>query len=194
MTPRSRFRAADGVQHGGGLVQDDAPGLHGDDPGDGDALLLSAGEEVGGVLPELVHAHRLQGVVHPAADLLRGHPQILRGEGHVLLHHVGYDLVVRVLEHHAHGAADVQQLLLVGGVHTVHIHLAPGGEQDGVEVLGQGGLAAAVVAQNGHKGALFNIQLDAVQHDGGHPLGGDIGEAHVLRFDDCVVHNKPPFG
>ena len=42
-----------------------------------------------------------------------GNAQILRGEGHVLLHHVGNDLVIRVLEHHAHAAADLQQQGLV---------------------------------------------------------------------------------
>ena len=36
----------DGVQHGGGLVQHDALRLHGQHARDGDALLLSAGEQV----------------------------------------------------------------------------------------------------------------------------------------------------
>ena len=40
---------ADGVQHGGGLVQHDALRLHGDDAGDGDPLLLTAGEQMGRV-------------------------------------------------------------------------------------------------------------------------------------------------
>ena len=44
----------------GGLVQDDALGGHGDDAGNGDALLLAAGEHVGGVEEEVLHPHRLQ--------------------------------------------------------------------------------------------------------------------------------------
>ncbi len=116
----------DGVQHGGGLVQHDALRLHGDDAGNGDALLLAAGEQMGRVGDKLAHTHGGQGIVHPAADLLRGHAQVLRGKGHVLLHHVGDDLVVRVLEHHAHPAADLQKQFLVGGVHALHVHLAAG--------------------------------------------------------------------
>ena len=181
-------RPADGVQHGRRLVQDDAPGLHGDDPGDGDALLLAAGEEMGGVLPELIHPHGLQGVVHPAADLLRGDAQILRGEGHILLHHVGHDLVVRVLEHHAHRAAHVQQPGLVSGVHAIHVHFSAGGQQDGVHVLGQGGLSAAVVTQHGHKGPLLDVQVHAVQHHRGHALRRGVGKAQALCFDDRLIH------
>ena len=94
----------------------------------------------------LRHAHRPEGGVHPLPDLRRGNSQILRGEGHVLFHHAGHDLVVRVLEHHANLTADVQQQRLVGSVHAVHIHLAPAGQKNGVEVLGQSGFARAVVA------------------------------------------------
>ena len=60
-------------------------------------------------------------------------------------------------------------------------------------MLGQGGLAAAVVAQHCHEGALLNAQRDPVQHDGGHALSGDIGEADVLRMDDRIFHNKTTF-
>ena len=44
--------------------------------------------------------------------------------------------------------ADVQQFILVGGVDAVHVDFAAGGQQDGVQVLGQGGLAGAGGAQN----------------------------------------------
>ena len=182
------LRPADGVQHGGGLVQHNAAGRHSDDTGNGHPLFLSAGEQVGGVLPVLVHAHGLEGVVHPPADLRRGHPQILRGEGHVLLHHVGNDLVVRVLEYHAHGAADVQQFILVGGVDAVHVDFAAGGQQDGVQVLGQGGLAGAVVPQHSHEGALLDVQAYPVQHKGVDRPLLRIGEAEPLCLNDCMVH------
>ena len=148
-----------------------------------------------GVLPVFIHSHGLKGGVHPLADLRRRDPQIFGGKGHVLFHHIGYNLVVRVLEHHAYGAADVQQPGLVGGVHAAHPHLAPGGEQDGVHMLGQGGLAGAVVAQHGHEGARFDLQIHSVQHDGSQPLGDGIGEAQVVGFDDgahvrCLVSGR----
>ena len=146
-----------GVQHGGGFVHDHAAGLHGDDTRDGHPLFLSAGEEVRGVGGVVAHAHHGQGLVHPAANLRRGHAQVLRGKGHVLFHHVGHNLVVRVLENHAHRAAHGQQLVLLGGVQSVHPDFAPGGQEDGVQVLGQGGFARAVVAQNGHETAGLDV-------------------------------------
>ena len=60
----------DGVQHGGGLVQHDALRLHGDDAGDGDPLLLTAGQQMGRMGHKGGHIHGGQGIVHPAADLL----------------------------------------------------------------------------------------------------------------------------
>ncbi len=173
--------AARRVQHGRGLVQHDAGRLHGDDAGNGDALLLAAGEVVGRVEGELLHAHGLQGRRHPGLDFRRGHAQVLRAKGHVLLHHVGYDLVVRVLEHHAHPAADLQKRRLRQGVHAVYPDLSAPGEQHCVHMLGQGGLAGAVVAQNGCKAALPDGQVHPVQ--GGHgvlSLVGGIGKGQMF--------------
>jgi len=50
--------------------------------------------------PEALAMLEEQGGGNTALDLLRGYTKILRAEGYVLLHHVGNDLVVRVLEHH----------------------------------------------------------------------------------------------
>ena len=112
------------------------------------------------------HAHSLQGIVHPLADLRRGHAQVLRGEGHVLLHNVGNDLVIRVLEHHADTPPYLQQQRRVRRVHPLHPHLAAGGQQHCVHVLGQGGFAGAVVAQDGHKAPFFNLQVHLPQSGG----------------------------
>ena len=57
-------------------------------------------------------------------------------------------------------------------------------------MLGQGGLSAAIVAQNGHKGAFLNIQTDAAQHNGGHSFSGDVGEAHILGGNDGFAHSN----
>ena len=147
---------------------------------------------MGSVLPELIHPHRTQGVVHPLPDLGGGDPQVLRCEGYILLHHVGDDLVVRVLEHHAHRAPDVQQAVLIHSVDAIHIHFAAAGQEDGVHVLGEGGFAAAVVAQNSHKSALLDGQVHPVQHNGGDALGGGVGEAESFRADDRVFQSKHP--
>ena len=51
-------------------VQYDALRLHGDDAGDGDPLLLAAGQQMGRMGHKGGHIHGGQGVIHPAADLL----------------------------------------------------------------------------------------------------------------------------
>ena len=176
-----------GVQHGGGLVQHHALRRHGDHAGDGHPLLLSAGEQMGRVAGKFRHTHRRQRVVHTAADLLGGDPQILRGEGHVLLHHIGHDLVIGVLEHHAHTAADLQQQGLLLGVHAVHIHRAAAGQQHRVHLLGQRGFPAAVMAQHHHEAALFHGQRHILQRRGGGALSllRRVGEGQVFGLQHC---------
>ena len=118
---------------------------------------------VGCPLPELVDARHLHGVVHPAAHLLGRNAQVLQRESHVFFHHCGNDLVVRVLEHHAHGLADVVNFALVGGVHPLHQHSACLRQEDGVELFGQGGFAAAVGTQHGDELAPLDAGRDPVQ-------------------------------
>ena len=54
-----------------------------DNPGNRNPLLLPTGQFVGGMLPVLVHPHRLQAFFHPFPYFLRGHAHILRSEPHV---------------------------------------------------------------------------------------------------------------
>ena len=98
-----------------------------------------------------------------------------------------HNLVVRVLKHHAHPAANLQQEALVGGVHAVHIYLPAPRQEDGVHVLGERGLAAAVVAQDDHKAALPDGHADAVQGvDRRLALLGGIGEGEILCSYDIA--------
>ena len=109
--PFSRFRrlhraqhllAANGVQHGGGLVQNKAIRLHGKHACNGHALLLAARKLVRRLVFIGVDACKLHGLVHPAAHLVRLYPQVFCGKGYILFHHGGHNLVIRVLEHHTH--------------------------------------------------------------------------------------------
>ena len=144
---------------------------------------------MGGVAGKVAHPNGLKGRVHPAADLVGSHAQVFRGEGYVLLHNACHDLVVRVLEHHAHLAADVQQARLVGGVDAADRHRALGGQEDSVEMLGKGGLARAVVAQDGHEGAFLNGEVQVVQHGGGYPLLRCVAEGEVPHLYDGARHS-----
>ena len=146
---------------------------------------------MGGMLPKFIHTHRLQRVVHAPADLGGGDAEVFGGESHVLLHHVGDDLVIRVLKDHAHRAADIQQQIVVGGIHAADKYLAAGRQQNGVHMLGQCGLAGAVMPQHGDKGPLLDLQIHAVQHHGRDAFGSGVGEAEVLCLND-TAHKKTP--
>ena len=91
------------VQPGGGLVQHQHPGLHGDHPGDGHPALLPAGQVEGGFLqhPRL-QPHKPGGLAHPAVHLVLIQPHVLGAEGDVLVHRLLKELVLRVLEHQPH--------------------------------------------------------------------------------------------
>ena len=71
------------------------------------------------MLSIFVHLHLFEGFVHPAANFRWLHAEILQGEGHVLFYNSGDDLVVRILEHHAHVLPDFKELLFVGSVDAV---------------------------------------------------------------------------
>ena len=71
------------------------------------------------------------------------------------------------MEHHAHGLADVIELVIIGGVHALDVHLALLRQEDGVEVLGKGGFAAAICAQHGHELAPLDLHGDAVERVAG---------------------------
>ena len=141
---------------------------------------------MGRVGHKLAHPHHRQGIVHPFADLFAGDAQILRGEGHILLHHVGYDLVIRVLEHHTHLLADGENQVFIQRVHPRNIHIAAGGQHHGVEGLGQGGLSGSIMAQHHGEAALFNGKIHPPQSRGiFFSLLCGVGEGQVFRFDHC---------
>ncbi len=134
-----------------------------------------------GVHAVFIHADLPERRVDPLADLRARHAEVLRGEGNVVLHYVGDDLVVRVLEDHAHGAADGDQLLLVGRVHVLDPNLALRGDKDSVHVLGEGGFAGAVMPQHRHEAPLFDLEVNAPE---GLFLLIGIGIVYVFKTDD----------
>ena len=130
------------VQTGGGFVQDDHPGGQRQDPGHRQALALALGQGEGIVAGPVQEMHAGQGLLHPAVDLLGGEAQLPGAQGHLLPNLFGEDLVVGVLEDEAGPGA--------GGPPD----LAGLGLQQAPEELEQGGLAAAVGAQDGGEFAL----------------------------------------
>lgn len=115
-----------------GLIEHDDLRLHCDNTGYCNALLLTAGEQVRRMLPELVHIHLLERIVHAAAYLLRLDAEIFRCESNIILNDVCDDLVIGILKNHADGTADIKEPVLVGGSYSVNKHLALRRGKDGV--------------------------------------------------------------
>ena len=184
------------IQRAQGLVQQQDLGLVHQGPGDGDALLLAAGQGVDGALLVAFHLHQLQHPVDPAADLslhflLRGHPQLLRrlqiqAEGDVVVHVQVVEQGV-LLEHRVDAA-------LVGGdarhVLALEQHLAGGGHFKPADDAQQRGLAAAGGPQQRDKFALADVQVDVVQHLGIAELLADpchVNQAHILNHGSSLA-------
>ncbi|CDB30311.1 unknown [Firmicutes bacterium CAG:137] len=141
------------------------------------------------MLPILVQAYLAQGLVHTPPDLLRGHPQIFRGKCHILLHHIGHNLVVRILEHHANGAANGNQVALVLGIHSEDRNGPPLRERNGIAVFGQGGFSAPIPAQHRHKGPLLNLQVQIPKHrNPGAAFRPRVCISQVFSLD-CLCHS-----
>ena len=70
--------------------------------------------------PELVHVDGLECIVHPLTDLSRLNTEVFRCKGHIVLNNVCDYLIIGVLEHHAYGAAHLEQIVLIGGVNAVN--------------------------------------------------------------------------
>ena len=81
--------------------------------------------------------HVLKRLRHAFAQLVGGDAQILGTEGHVIFHKRGNQLVVGVLEHHAHRFADAVRAVGVRGCHVLHLDGALVGDEQGVQMLGQ---------------------------------------------------------
>ena len=120
-------------------------------------------------------------VIHPAADFFRRHPKVFQGKGHILFHHGGNNLIVRVLKHHAHPLADVIQARLIRGGDALHRHGAAFRQQNGVEVLGQCAFSAAIGPQHRHKFAFFHGHAGSVH--GPDILLVIVAEPHLIGAD-----------
>ena len=74
------------VQRGEGLVQEEHLGLVHDGAGDGDTLLLAAGEGLHVAVLVVGHGHELENLADALVDLLLRHLLQLEAEGDVLIH------------------------------------------------------------------------------------------------------------
>ncbi len=176
------------VQVGGGLVQQDDPLPGEEQPGDGHALALTAGEAVA-ALPD----HRVQAVGQGAHQVVQAGaaqrvPQVGLARGGRGQQQVGADGVVEevaVLGDHAEGVAQ-RFRGQVPHVDSAHPHRARVDVVEARQQLRDGRLAGAGGADEGHGLPGFGAEGDAVQDLGASARvqGGDLlqgGEGDLVR-------------
>jgi len=109
---------------------------HGEDGGDGDALLLPHAEMVGRTTIIALHSHPLKSLTYPPSHLVLGIPHTDGTEGHIIENGGGKELVFRLLEHQPHLAPHpFKALILQGHTQNPYRAIAP---EDAVEVKEQG--------------------------------------------------------
>ncbi|GIU56530.1 hypothetical protein NicSoilC12_22790 [Arthrobacter sp. NicSoilC12] len=97
---------ARGVEVGGRLVEQQQPWPHGEDPGEREPLLLSAGEGRRRVVQrQLSQPDVVEGLAHARPDLRRRDGEVLRPEGDVVAEAGEHHLRFRVLLHQPGAAA-----------------------------------------------------------------------------------------
>jgi hypothetical protein len=183
------------IEGGRDLVQQQDVGLHRQGTGDGDSLLLAAGE-LGRIRVRLVGK---TDQVEQGSGLLLGFvpglaQDVDRGLGHVAQYaHVGEQ--VELLEDHGHAAADAPDVRLAGrnqvlALLFVEQVLAVDSDRAGVR-LGQRhqhaqdrGLAGPARADQGHAFAVADLEGQVVEH---HVVPEAL--AHLLELDE--VHVTP---
>ena len=179
--PGINLRLGDGVQSGGGLVQDEEGGVLVQRPGDGDLLGLAAGDIHAVLCQVLVQpgvqpiGHGVQPVAEPGVlqALLRPGPVVVCRAGHVLPQGQGQQL--EVLKDHGEDA-HIVVVAVLADVDAVEQNLPLGGVVQAAEQLDEGGLAAAVPAHHGQAAAHPEPDVDVAQ---GPLVGVRVAEGHV---------------
>ena len=170
-----------GVQHRRRLVEHDDVRFDGQHARDGQPLLLPAGQRVRVAFLETGQMDQVESGGDARGDLAVGEIEVLQAERHVLAGHGRDELVVGVLEHHAAGLAHGPQVRAVRGVQAGDAQRAAVAGQKSVEMAGERGFAAAVVADDGEEFAFADRQGHAVERRN----PSVVGEADRLSVDDA---------
>ena len=181
------------VQISGGLIrQQDGCGL-GKSAGNGQALLLSAGQLGCPALPQFPQLHFPEDGLRLGLGLLLLHTGQTQGADHVAQHRAaGKDTVI--LRNKADlipAVALPVSAVIVGGGLPVQQQLAALIGQEAAQYVSQRGLAAAALAGDGHKLSGAEGQADTVQaHD--HLLPGGIVLGYVTECEQFLPHERHP--
>ena len=148
------------VQRAQGLVQEQHLGLVHQRPGDGDTLLLAAGEGVHPALAVALQVHQVQHIIHLAVDFILGHLFQLQAEGDVVPH-----VQVRkqrvLLKHGIHPALVGRD---AGNILAVENHAAGIRRFKPADDAQGGGFPTAGRAQQGDELLFADVQVNMIQH------------------------------
>ena len=173
------FVAGFGIEIAGWLVGKDEFGLIYEGAGDGDALLLAAGEFVRFVIAAVVEADELEGLGGALMALLAADAGVEEGELDVGLGS-GAGQEVEALEDETDleaadlGEAVVVECADVGAVKAVE---AGGGHVETADDVHEGGFAAAAGAHDGDHFAELDVEVDAAE-------GANFHVAHFVCFGE----------
>ena len=186
-----------GVEGAGGLVEQDHVRIHGKGTGNGNALLLAAGQALGvdvGLVGQTHTGQQLVGALGNGFLVLQ--LEQAGGQFQVLLHgQVGEE--VEVLEHHAHLLAHSVDVGIVH-LHPFKLDGAGGGNLQAVQAAQKGGLAAAGGSDQADHVAAVDVDINALQHvqRGGGLLCARlffaaVGFCQAADFQNFIGHFEP---
>src|SRR2546421_554917 len=159
LDPVSLDRREGGVQIGQWFVHEDEGRFDHDGPGDGDPLLLTAGQLTGQPVGVLAQLHQAQRLVHPTTGLVPADTPHVEAEAHVAAYrHVREERVV--LEDHAEPA--LLRWLRVDPL-LVQPDAAAGQRQQSGQAVERGRLAAPRRAEQRDELATGDLQVQVVQ-------------------------------
>ena len=154
-----------GVEGRGRLVEQQHLGVHGEGAGDGDALLLTAGELARLGVDERLHAHALEEPHRVLLALGAAAAQRLHLTDDAVLQHVHVGEEVELLKDHADAGAVARQVEArrADGLAAV-LDRAAVGRFEAVHAAQQRGLAGAAGADDAHDLAGAHVEVDVAQH------------------------------
>ena len=186
-----------GVQRGGRLIEEDDVRVHGQGAGNGDALLLAAGQALGvgvGLVGQADAGQQLFGAL--VSFLLVLQLEQGGGQAEVLLDRQVRE-EVEVLEHHPHLLADGINVAVID-LDALKLDGAAGGDLQPVQAAQEGGLAAAGRADQADHVAAVDVDVDALQDiEGGGGLlcalllVAAVGLGQTADFQNLIGHLEP---
>ncbi|OUE08779.1 hypothetical protein CMsap09_07510 [Clavibacter michiganensis] len=168
-----------GVEVRGRLVEEEEPRAHGEHAGEGEPLLLAAGERRRGPVEGDVEAHRVEGGADAGPDLLTRDAEVLAAERHVVADTGEDHLRVRILQHEPGAAPETRRVPAVDAERPAGLALVVAAEH-ARERVHEGRLAGTGRAEQEHALPRLDDEVDVPDRPG---AAAGVPPAPALRAD-----------